>query len=324
MFFRFYIMQELDELSDLDLDLNSEVNELIEELENTKNVSEDPVAVDYADSNDNTNDTLEELRNLVSPKNDTSIDTNTNTNTDTDTDTDTEDTKETKSENPTIKPLDANKQNPLAINVCDLYSNNKILEEKDKKAIIKSAERLVRSSIEYSSYLGQLKGLADLTRCSILGNIDTEMASIEMHHYPFSLYDIVDIVFNKKVERGEPITSITLMNEVLEMHFNHYCGMVPLSKTIHEMTHSGRIFINLDQVFWDPEPFLKKYGKYVPQHLWGNLEKIIHLSESKASYIDDEQLLETNHKSNLNKNEILLTNEDIESFQSTVLKTDSE
>ena len=76
---------------------------------------------------------------------------------------------------------------------------------------------------------------------NITSNI-TEDANIEFHHYPFTLYDIVDIVLCNYLIKGKPITSFYIAEEVLDLHFKMKIGIVPLTTTNHELAHVVNYF----------------------------------------------------------------------------------
>ena len=64
-------------------------------------------------------------------------------------------------------------------------------EELDKK-VVTYIEREVRSSYEYRNYINYLKTELDMTRCSLLPQIDVNNVnvSLEFHHYPMNLFEI--------------------------------------------------------------------------------------------------------------------------------------
>jgi hypothetical protein len=65
------------------------------------------------------------------------------------------------------------------------------------KKFIKSTERMIRMSLEYSQYISMIKtNYTMMGFDNVLSHIDSSDAEIEFHHYPFSLYDIVDIVMS--------------------------------------------------------------------------------------------------------------------------------
>lgn len=145
------------------------------------------------------------------------------------------------------------------------------------KKFIKATERLIRQSREYKTYIEELRtNVHQLNYDNILSNISTGDVDLEFHHYPFSLYDIVSIVMLKNLVDEKPFTSFSIAKEVMELHYKHYIGIVPLTKTMHELAHSGSIFIALKQVFGDFRTFMKEYDSGVSYDL---KNKIKHLDE---------------------------------------------
>lgn len=141
-------------------------------------------------------------------------------------------------------------------------------DEKALKRFIKNVEKLIRTSREYSTYIELLRtNVNELNHDNILHNITTGDVSFEFHHYPFSLYDIVTIVVNKHIIEGEKFTSFSIAKEVMELHYQHKIGLVPLTKTTHELAHSGNLFLSTKQVFGDYKAFFNEYNKYIPGEL---------------------------------------------------------
>ena len=134
-------------------------------------------------------------------------------------------------------------------------------DEKIITKFIKHVESKFRSSDQYSAYLGYLKSEYNLKKCAILGNIDDDNATIELHHYPLYLYEICEILLIDAFKKQEQINSFILINKLLNLHYKNLVGLVPLSKTIHELVHSGQIFIPLNKnyVFGNYDKFLEKY-----------------------------------------------------------------
>lgn len=139
------------------------------------------------------------------------------------------------------------------------------------KKIIKKIESSIRQSYEYKEYIKTLKYEFDMSQCKFFKNLDIseEKFSLEFHHYPLTLYDIVEIVINNKLyqygkdmqEFSKTFDIFEISNEIVEQHYLNNIGLVPLSKTIHELVHSGQIFIPLNKnyVFGNYDKFLEKY-----------------------------------------------------------------
>jgi hypothetical protein len=131
-----------------------------------------------------------------------------------------------------------------------------------------------------------------MNKCSILGNVDEDMAALEMHHYPFTLYDICDIITDYQLGTGTGITTFSVADEVMRIHFECLVGIVPLSITMHEMAHNGNLFIDIRQVFGNVEKFLLNYDGHIGEERLNKLERLVELSHENADCVN-EGLLDT-------------------------------
>jgi len=129
------------------------------------------------------------------------------------------------------------------------YYIKEIISEEALNRIIKNVERLFRQSREYKEYIGILKNSINLHYCSFLKNVSDTDVEIEFHHYPFSLYEIIEILINKHIITKNPFSTLLLCSELLSLHYDNKIGLVPVSTTIHQLIHSNKLFVNLDQVF---------------------------------------------------------------------------
>lgn len=131
-----------------------------------------------------------------------------------------------------------------------------------------SIEKIIRSSNEYRRYIGILKNEFDLTRCKFIDIVDItdgKRVGIEMHHYPLTLYDIVECHRDKLARdpNGSPLDpykTFEIANDIMKLHYQGKIGLVPLSFTAHELVHEGVIFIplNKDYVFGDYESLIEE------------------------------------------------------------------
>lgn len=132
------------------------------------------------------------------------------------------------------------------------------MDGKDTKRFIKNVERLVRSSPSYKKYIAYL-GDQGLVNDVVYSKITAEKATLEFHHYPFTLYDIVEIIVNYHLKRRDKFTSLSIAEEVIRCHFDNLIGLARLSKTSHQLTHAGKLFVPLDSVFGNVNEFVNKY-----------------------------------------------------------------
>ena len=153
--------------------------------------------------------------------------------------------------------------------------------EKDKIKFIKKIEMLCRSSLEYRDYIQYLKDYKDMRRCSVFSNLDIDKLSklkLEIHHEPFTLYDIVNTVVNKYIMLEIPLKHLQIANEVLELHYKLMVGLIPLSLTVHDLFHDGRLFIPIQNVDGDIIKFVREYEDYMPPELKETLVEKIKIS----------------------------------------------
>lgn len=146
----------------------------------------------------------------------------------------------------------------------DVISHITSVEEIDDK-VIRFIERQVRTSYEYRSYINYMKSELDLTRCSIMDGIDTKRSniSLEFHHYPFNLYEITDILSKALLNGKTSVSTLDIANLIMAEHFRHNVGLVPLTKTLHEMAHSKSIVIPNSKIVGNYKEFMIKYSNYI-------------------------------------------------------------
>jgi hypothetical protein len=149
-----------------------------------------------------------------------------------------------------------------------------IADPKEYKTFIRKCEAMIRTSNEYSKYISYLKGMLNINRCSIFGNITSEHASIEMHHYPFNLYEICEHTAEKLFSQNIPVTTFAISDEVMKLHYDNMIGLVPLSVTAHELAHKGQIAINMLQVFGNVKEYIHDFKDFISQDSIDNISAI--------------------------------------------------
>lgn len=157
---------------------------------------------------------------------------------------------------------------------------DKFYEEREYKKFIKNIEKLIRTSNEYKNYVEQLHStIAALNIDNILSYITDADADIEFHHYPFTLYDIVDAVVLQKFFNQENFTSFSVAKEVMGLHYKNFIGLVPLTKTTHELAHAGELFLSSKQIFGDYKEFMERYPEGVNKETKEKIEEMEKLTE---------------------------------------------
>jgi hypothetical protein len=172
----------------------------------------------------------------------------------------------------------------------------RINNDKDKYKFIKHIELIVRSSLEYSQYIQFLKEEMDMSKCIFFNNINADIGKggckIEIHHEPFTLYDITHCVLNKYIDNELELNPFTIAEEVMELHYRNLVGLVPVSKTTHTLIHDGELFIPLQYVYGEYVKFIEEYDRYL-----GDLVEILKIKLDISKDIDshDYSILQTKY-----------------------------
>lgn len=172
-----------------------------------------------------------------------------------------------------------------------------IMSDKDKVKYIKYLERIIRSSQEYKDYIAYLREYIDMTQCSFFTGVrktnSRSKVSIEIHHEPFTLFDIAQIVLEKWIREGITLNAFKIAEEVMKLHYQNKVGLIPLSITVHELVHSGKLFIPLQNVRGNFIDFIEEYDEYISEDLKNMLQ--IKLKMSKEIEKQDLSILETKY-----------------------------
>lgn len=185
---------------------------------------------------------------------------------------------------PTIENYDTSKKIDIIHipKVCPVNKIYVIMNDKDKIKCIKMIERIIRSSNEYKQYIQFLKQEIDMTKCTFFNNVNNKNSSsvsIEIHHEPFTLFDLTSIVLEKYIDLGEDINPLMIAEEVMELHYKNFVGLIPLSITVHQLVHDGKILIPLQNVYGNYIAFLEEYDPYINEGLRNMLQVKLQLSK---------------------------------------------
>lgn len=172
--------------------------------------------------------------------------------------------------------------------------NFNISSDKDKVRAIKMIERIVRSSLEYKEYIKYLKNYINMTKGSFFGKVEQSQyskISIEIHHAPMTLYDIVMVILIKHEDEYGDIDLLYIAEEVMKVHYQCRVGLLPLTKTTHQLVHNGSLFVPVQMVRGNWIDFYREYEKYFPEDMKDKLKKIMRFSKE----VQDLSLLETKY-----------------------------
>lgn len=169
-------------------------------------------------------------------------------------------------------------------------------DDKDYEKFIKDIEKCVRHSYEYRKFIHFLKNNMGMNKCAFLKNVsnaETNDIKIELHHYPFTLRDITEIVYRKRAYYNEYISVYMVAKEVMELHYKMIVGLIPLSETVHELHHNGRLFIPIDKVSGRYDIFVDLYQPFIDPELLESLS-LIEKATYEHSDVNDTTIIDQN------------------------------
>lgn len=144
-----------------------------------------------------------------------------------------------------------------------------LYDNKVRHKFIRMVENIVRSSYEYKRFIQYLHTNLDMTYDMFFNAISKDKGKrvkIEIHHIPFSLYDIASIVLKKYEAEDLPIDPLMMAEEIMMLHYQGFVGLVPLSTTVHQLYHRGDIFIPLQYVDKGFVLFYQAYKPYMEEY----------------------------------------------------------
>lgn len=162
-------------------------------------------------------------------------------------------------------------------------------DDKEYAKYIKDVKYAVRKSFEYKSFINYLRENLDMDKCSFIKGVSNNEGfdiRIEIHHYPFSLEDIVEIVFKKRSYYKENISVWMVAKEVMSLHYKLIVGLIPLSETVHELTHKHRIFIPIDKIYGRYDLFVTYYKPFCTDEQLDTLNRIEEYSMKQSDILD--------------------------------------
>ena len=144
-----------------------------------------------------------------------------------------------------------------------------VTNDKQRTKLIKSIETYVRTSLEYKDLIKYLKTYIDMNQCEFFQKFDgtQKPGLIQIHHEPFDLFSITQIVMNKQEKELGYINELEVATEVMRLHYRGLVGLIPLSVTAHELVHDGKLIVPLNSVYGKFVQFVKEYYDYIDDTL---------------------------------------------------------
>lgn len=165
-----------------------------------------------------------------------------------------------------------------------------ITNDKQRVNLVKKIETYCRTSMEYGDLIGYLRKYVNMDECTFLSNFKAgkRKGMIEIHHAPFTLFSLVDIVMWKHEETVGYIDEFDVCEEVMRLHYSGLVGLIPLSITCHQLVHDDKLQVPLWCVYGRFVEFTKKYYNWISDETLSALNEQVQLSRK---YKENPELL---------------------------------
>jgi hypothetical protein len=125
----------------------------------------------------------------------------------------------------------------------------------------KYIERIIRTSDAYNIWRKRnfIYDDAYIDSKDKLDIRELNKTKIELHHYPYTLYDIVQYVGRKLLDNKDITDPYEVAKVVLEEHLKGNIGYVPLLITDHQKYHDGILEIDDSEIKGNYKNFERNY-----------------------------------------------------------------
>lgn len=167
-----------------------------------------------------------------------------------------------------------------------------ITNDKQRDKVIKQIERYCRASLEYKDLIKYLRENVDMNECTFFSGFKAgkRKGMIQIHHAPFDLYSLVSIVMKKQEEEKGYINELEIVDEVMLLHYIGLVGLIPLSVTVHELVHDGKLIVPLNCVYGRFVEFTERYFNWIDDDMMvmlnENIELTRHLTKKDLSILN--------------------------------------
>lgn len=178
-------------------------------------------------------------------------------------------------ENPTL-------HSPNAFVECPFKQSEETFMDVDVyKEFINNCMMRFRRSKTYTNYKHYLYEIG-LDKCQLLGNIDSEMAEIQMHHNFLNLFDITLLITEHWIKTVGYVTTFDVVQDLKEVHKANEIPIVMLCNTAHQLYHNGDgITLPARMCFGFWFDLLKKYNRGITINI---AQKIIYFVQRSIEF----------------------------------------
>ena len=148
------------------------------------------------------------------------------------------------------------------------YQDRETLMDIDSyKRFLDNAISRFRHSRTYKNYKSYLMTLG-LDHCQFLGNIQDEMADVEMNHCIITIFDVALIITEHIVNTVGRISTFDLVYLLKQAHKDNLIPIVMMSTTVHQLYHDDpNFYVAPNQIFGKWWELLEKYKYGITQEV---------------------------------------------------------
>lgn len=134
------------------------------------------------------------------------------------------------------------------------------------RVFLKNVEQRLRRSEAYSHYKSFIMNLG-MDHCQIHGYINSEMATLEMHHAIINLFDIALMITEYLLNTVGYVTTYDVVQILKDEHKAGNIALVMLSKTPHQIYHdnTSEFMIHPSMCFGNWPLLIEKYKEGLTQ-----------------------------------------------------------
>jgi hypothetical protein len=153
--------------------------------------------------------------------------------------------------------------------------------------LIKHFTTSVRRTPEFRSFINFVKNYLDVNKCSFYEDYSMKNGFIiELHHHPFSLFDVCEAVAKKRLGENGYIETYPILEEVMRLHYQFLVGLTPLNPTAHDLVHDNDLEIHPNIIVGEWKELYNEYFPYLSQTAIKKYDMLIEKEKGKPVFPD--------------------------------------
>lgn len=151
---------------------------------------------------------------------------------------------------------------------------------------IKKLEINIRGSFEYKALFLFTKVNLNVDHCAYYEGYSMKNGlTIELHHAPFTLYDITEAVVAKSMHEKKYFETFRVVEEVNRLHYQFLIGLTPLNPTLHKLVHSGKVPVHPKIIIGNWKEFYNQYQAFLNESAIKKYEEAIALEQAQKDVV---------------------------------------